>query len=420
MQPVSHPRLAPEVRHKFGKNLLGKNERVEDRYTGEITVSELRRLLRKRGLSRDDIEFNLEVLRIRDIATWRIKLEQLIETRYRCSMIMALSLAGKKIAAYAEETKQLVGTVSHALDKATLDELIRLLTEKAAKVFDYRIWAEAQTVGAVRSETYVYEEDVRRRELPDYDLIEGRFALDAIWDGEASKKRGATEQNRQLAKRRAPELDTNRKVVKARRSLGIPGGGFKDVEAAFQWSQEWSPDWSRRDDAYWQEVVWWESFTWVPYLERVMGRGYIMLDLPAMNQAVQDLVDGYDYLGRAWFRALPFYLVRGRLEPPPRIVHQPWRERQKHEEIFQLWKKHQHDFKVVVSYNYGLTDADWEEIAEQEPAARLQYIRLSAQATIEEAALKIANRKGTLRDEKEWISEDYVRKLRSRKGVAKT
>lgn len=420
-QPVTDPRLVPEVLNMIDEESVGDYWEEEDEWIlpARLSETELRELLIERRLSEDDVDFNLKVLRIRNIAFHDSDLVRLVEKEYECGIIMALSLALKEVERCLEEIGQLYGRVSHAQDKDALAELCNLLEWYAGDVYWDDLLREARRVGAAYSEPHIPYEG-RWYGGIDYELIEARFALDAIWDGEASKKHGATEQNRQLAKRRAPELDTSPKVVKARRSLRIPRGGFKDVEAAFQWSQKWSPDWSRRDDAYWQEVVWWESFTWVPYLERVMGRGYIMLDLPAMNQAVQDLVDGYDDLGRAWYRALPLYLIRGRLEPPPRILHQPWRERQKHEEIFQLWKKHQHDFKVVVSYNYGLTDADWEEIAEKEPAARLQYIRANAQATIQEAAFEIGDRKGTLRDEEEeWISEDYVRKLRSRKGVAK-
>jgi len=421
LQPSTRPRLIREVRLKLGVGIIGEDENLDLEAIEAMTERTLRRLLLSKGLSEEDMEFNLRMLHVWEIASRKIDLVSLIEERYGCGKIMALTLAVKETERCTEEVGESLEQMNHPQDEEALIELLLGLRSVRGLKYYPDLLTETRKVGALRSEPYAPRgQVVDYIEEPIYELIEARFALDAIWDGEASRKRGATEQNRQLAKRRAPELDTNPKVVKARRSLGIPRGGFKDVEGAFQWSQKWSPDWSRRDDAYWQEVVWWESFTWAPYLERVMGRGYIMLDLPAMNQAVQDLVDGYDYLGRAWYRALPFYFIRGRLEPPPRILHRARTKHGKHREILALWKKHQHDFKVVVSYNYGLTDADWEEIAEEEPAARLQYIRANAQATIQEAALKIANRNGTLRDEEEWISEANVMKVRSRMRVGKT
>lgn len=116
-----------------------------------------------------------------------------------------------------------------------MDRLIYLLHTVAGRKHYGDLLHEANRVGAVYSESYV-EYEGRLFKEPNYELIEARLALDAIWDGEKSMNRGATEQNSQLAKKRAPELDTDPKVVKARRSLGIPRGGFKDLEAAHQWS----------------------------------------------------------------------------------------------------------------------------------------------------------------------------------------
>jgi len=409
----THPRLAREVRQKISVEPVGEYWNQEDEYVVLLSDSALRELLLKRGMSTADVDFNLRVLDIRDIALLNVDLVPLIREKYRCGGIMAVTLGIEEIERYKEQTRQLARAVSHHLDKDALDRLIYLLHTVAGRKYHGDLLREANRGGAVYSESSV-EYEGRLFEEPNYELIEARFALDAIWDGEESKRQGATEQNRQLAKKRAPELHRDPKVVNARRSLGIPRGGFKDLEAALEWAGERMADYSRLDDdSYWKQVVWWESFTCDPDSETVLGRGYIMLNLPKMRDAVQCLVEEYD-LGRAWYRALPFYLVRARLEPPPRIVRQPQRNREKHEQICELWKKYRHDFKVVISYNCGLTDADWKEIAHKEPAAKSNRIPRLAKGNIERVAYEIAESKGTLRDIKECIKEAYVRKVRSR------
>jgi len=419
-QPSGDPRIVPEIRWEISTELVELVPSPGHEPVAERTDRLWPDLWRKRGMSKADKQFNLKVLRILDIAYRRLDLVALIQEKYHCSTIMATSLAPEEIEWYKEDTRQLLQKVSHPVDKEALDRLIHLLDRLAEELYAVDLLDEAEMVGAVRPLTVVHEGRVFKIEGPNDELIEARFALDAIWDGKEAMRRGTTKENRRLAKKRAPELDRDPKVVKARQEVDIPQGGFKDLQAAYQWAKPRLANWSRCDDACRQKLVWWESFTWHTHWERVIARGYIMLDLPEMNEAVKRLVDEYKDLGRAWYRALPFYLIRGRLEPPPRILQRAPTKHGKHREILALWEKHQHDFKVVVSYNYGLTDADWEEIAEKEPAARLQYIPLDAQARIEEAALKIAKRKGTLRDEEEWISEAYVRWLRRHMRVAKT
>lgn len=416
-EPDSHqstrPRLAREVRQKMTVEPVGEYWNQEDQYVVLLSDDALRESLLERGMSTADVDFNLRVLDIRDIALLNVDLVPLIREKYRCSGIMAVTLGIEEIERYKEQTRQLARAVSHHLDKDALDNLMYLLHTVAGRKYYGDLLREANKVGAVYSESCV-EYEGRLFEEPNYELIEARFALDAIWDGEESKRQGATEQNRQLAKKRAPEFHRDPNVVNARRSLGIPRGGFKDPEAALEWAGERMADYSRLDDdSYWKQLVWWESFTCDPDSETVIGRGYIMLNLPKMRDAVQCLVEKYD-LGRAWYRALPFYLLRGGLEPPPRIVHQPQRKREKHEQICELWKKYRHDFKVVISYNCGLTDADWAEIGQKEPAANLNRITVDEKARIEDEAYAIAERNGTLRDEKKWINEAYVRRLRSR------
>lgn len=392
---------------------VGEYWNQQDQYIPLLSDGALRELLLKSGTSTADLDFNLRVLDIRDIAVLNIDLVPLIREKYRCSGIMAVTLGIEEIERYKEQTRQLARSVSHDLDKDALDNLMYLLHTVAGRKYYGDLLREANKVGAVYSESCV-EYEGRLFEEPNYELIEARFALDAIWDGEAAMMRGATEQNRQLVKKWAPELDRDPKVVKARRSLGIPSDGFKDLEAAYEWAEERMADYSRLDDdSYWKQVVWWESYTCDPDSETVVGRGYIMLNLPKMRDAVQCLVEEYD-LGRVWYRALPFYLVRARLEPPPRIVHRPQRKGGKHEQICELWKKYRHDFKVVISYNCGLTHADWKEIAQKEPAAKSNRIPRLAKEHIERVAYEIAERKGTLRDIEECVNEAYVRKVRQR------
>jgi len=305
--------------------------------------------------------------------------------------------------------------MNHPQDEEALIELLLGLGSVRGLKYYPDLLTETRRVGALRSEPYAPRgQVVDYIEEPIYELIDTRFALDAIWDGEESMKRGATEKNRLLVKKLEPQLDGDAKVAKARRSLRIPPNGFKDLEAAYQWAQPRLANWSRCDDACRQKLVWWESFTWEPQWETVMGRGYIMLNTPRMHKVLKRLVDEYADLGRAWYRALPFYLVRGRLEPPPRIVHQPLRKREKHEQICELWKKYRHDFKVVLSYNCGLTDADWKEIAQKEPAATSNRIPRLARENIERVAYEIAERKGTLRDIEECLKVAHVRKVRQR------
>lgn len=414
-QPIIDPRIAPEILWEISLDLVELVQSPQPQPLAERTDRLWPDLWRKRGMSKADMRFNLDVLRILDIAYRRLDLVALIQEKYHCSTITATSLAPREIERYKQEAKQLLGSVSHAVDKEALDRLIHLLDRLAEELYAVDLLDEAEMVGAVRPLTVVHEGRVFKIEGPNDELIEARFALDAIWDGEEARKHGATEENRRLAKKRAPELDRHPKVVKARQEVDIPQGGFKELEAAYQWAKPRLANWSRCDDACRQKLVWWESFTWDAHWERVIGRGYIMLDLPEMNETVGRLVDEYQDLDRVWYRALPFYLIRGRLEPPPRILHRAPTKGGKQREILALWKKHQHDFKVVMSYNCRLTDADWEEIAEQEPAAKLNWIGEHPKARIEHAAYKIAERNETLRDEKEWISEAYLARLRQRK-----
>ena len=255
-------------------------------------------------------------------------------------------------------------------------------------------------------------------EEPDYELIEARFALDSIWDEERSLHRGTTGRNRQRVTQLSRQLDGDPNVAKTRRSLDIPPDGFKDLDAAHQWAQSEKrpPDWSCRDDVYWQQLVWWESFTWNPHWERHVARGYIMLHLPPMNEALEHLMEEHQ-LHRRWCRVLPLYLIRGRLEPPPR---ERYRRRPRglesrdleDQEIYELSERYKPCFKAVLSYRHGLGDEDWPKIERAEPAASKRWWSKKKKPLIEQEAIKIAKRKGTYDESRHWLTEDHVRTIR--------
>jgi len=412
----AHPRLAPEVRYKFGKDFLGNDDSLDPTDMAGISDRELRDLCRKRALSKADMELNLRVLRIWDIAMFNINLVRLFEEEYRCSRIMATSLAVKEIERCKEETRERLREVSHPLDKAALDKLVYVLDRAAGEEYNNHLLFEAQRVGAVRGGSLVHwwGRDLKLGGEPDYELIEAGYALDAIWDGKASKKHGTTEDNRWLAKSLRPKLDEDGKVVEARQQLDIPPSGFKDLEAAYQWarSQDRLADWSRCDDACREKLVWWESFTLPPEFETVIGRGYIMLDVPEMNEAVRRLVDKYR-LRRPWYRALPFYLIRGRLEPPKK-EHKAQPMKELHQEIYELSEKYKPCLKAVLTYICHLTDEDWSDIAAKYPAANKKRWPRDQKPGIRQEAKLIADSKGKYDETREWLTEDNVWKIRSR------
>lgn len=415
-QRIKRRVLTPQIRDTIVQESSGADSWIEEDVSlARLDTEQLRDSLSKRRLSKKDMEFNRRVLHIREIAHRHIDLERLIKERYQCGGIMALSLALKEIEQYMEETRQLYRSVSDPQDKEALAELMHILIARAAENYWGDLLELAQMVGAVRT--------VNGLEGPDDELIGARFALDAIWDEEATMRRGATGHNRRSAKELARKLDADPKVDGVRRSLGIPEGGFKELDAAHDWSQKSAPDSSRRDEAYRQELVWWESFAWPRYSARPVARGYIMLDLPAMNAALERLVSEYQ-LDPEWYRLLPLYLIRGRLEPPPRqrYRHRPMKEL--HEEIYELSKKHKPCWKAVLYFRYGLTDEDWSKIAGSYPAANNKRWSLGQKELIRQLAERIAKRKRTLDPGRVHLTneerfEQYFRQVRSRMKTEK-
>lgn len=392
MGRITRPRLIPEIRDAIRHEVEVRRWPIitSDRYFSiawEGTEA-LRDSLAERGLSKKDLEFNLRVLHIAEIAVGLTSLDGLNKEKYGCGSIMATSLGLKEVRRNAEETKQFVREASHPEDKEALEGLVYLLDRDAGQTYRDRLVGWAAKVDAVLL--------VDDRMKPNLELIEARFALDSIWDEKRSMRLGAPQYLRRRATKRSRQLDGDPNVAKTRRSLDIPPDGFKDLDAAHQWAQSEKrpPDWSCRDDAYWQELLWWESFTWDRQSQRHVARGYIMLDLPPMNEAVEQILDEHQW-HRRWYRVLPLYLIRGRLEPPPRERYKPC-------------------FKAVLSYRHDLSDKDWSEIERAEPAASKRWWSKKKKPLIEEQAIEIAKRKGTYDIRRHWLTEDHVRTIRYR------
>lgn len=423
-QPSTDPVIVPEVLNMIDEESAGDywEEEDEEILPAELSETDLRGLLLDRGLSEEVIELNVRVLHIRNFAFGRPYLLQVMEEKYQCSKIMALSIALKEVERCLEESGQLYGRVSHAQDKDALAELCRLLEWYAGDVYWEDLGREARRVGAAHPEAHTDYEG-RWYGGIDYDLIEARFALEAIWDEERSLRRGTTERNRQRARSLARDLYGDPKVEEVRKSLSISPGGFQDLDAAHEWAKERQADWSPWDAIDSQELVWWESYTWDPHRQRSFARGYIMLDLPAMNEALEQLLDEHQ-LARRWCRVLPFYLIRGRLEPPPRERYSLRPMEELHEEIYRLSQKYKPCWKAVTYFRYCLTDKVWSEISDLYPAAKKKRWCWGEKQRIAQIAARIARRKGTFDSERAYLTieerfEQYFRQVRSRMKTEK-
>lgn len=413
-QPITDPVLVPEVLRLIDEESAGDYWQDEDVSItpARLTEADLQELLVKRGLPKEDIEFNLKALRIRNIAFHDPDLVRLVEKEYECGKIMALSLALREVERCLEEIGQLYGRVSHAQDKDALAELCRLLEWYAGDVYWDDLLREAGRVGAAYSEPHTAYEG-RWYGGIDYDLIQARFALEAIWDEERSLRHGTTERNRQRARSLARDLYGDPKVEEVRKSLSISPGGFQDLDAAHEWAKERQVDWSPWDAIDSQELVWWESYTWDPHRQKSFARGYITLDLPAMNEALEQLLDEHQ-LARCWCRVLPLYLIRGRLEPPPRERYRLRPMEELHQEIYELSKRHKPCWKAILYFRHRLTDEDWSEVAGRYPAAKNTRWSYGQKEAIRQVTERIARRKGTYDTRRQWLTEAYVRKIRSR------
>jgi len=408
-QPVTDPRLVPEVLNMIDEESVGDYWEEEDEWIlpARLSETELRELLIERRLSEDDVDFNLKVLRIRNIAFHQPNLVPLKEEEYHCSRIMALSLAVKEIERYIEETRQLLRNVGDPQDKQALNDLMYLLATLAGESYREDLLHEARRVGAVRSRSYVHEGAVvNHLEEPNYELIEARFSLDGIWDREPSMFFGTREDYKQLVKALARKLDGDPKVVEVRRSLDIPPDGFKDLDAAHQWSRSGDrlPDWSRCDDAYREELVWWESYTWDPDSESPLARGYIMLHVPVMNEPLERLV-GEHKLHPSWRRVLPLYLIRGKLEPPPKVKKGQPRKKERDDLLTALVDEHGYELAQMI-YNGGLAPEDVASILERN--SRISPDKLDI------ALWKLADKRDSWLPTEKRVSYDALRKLVSR------
>jgi len=402
-QRITYPVLTAEVRYRISDELVGADEmkELEHESIWDLTDRELRELLRKRRLSKADMELNLRVLNI----TSRPNLVRLMEEKYHCSRIMAASLALKGIARYEDEIRQLLRMVSHSEDREALEILLDSLDEFDRQGYRYDLLDEARRVGVIRTERFAYKGQTVEIEEPDEGFIEARFALDAIWDGEGSMVLGSTEHNRRLVKKLSPELDRDPKPAKARRSLGIPASGFQSVDAAHQWALEWLADPLRHDDDFYRDnLIWWESYWWDPERRVITGRGYVMLHQPAMKATLDCLVREYQ-LARCWYRVLPLYLIRGRLEPPPKVKLRQPPLRDRDELLTDLVDEYGYELTQVI-YNGGLSPEDMAIITTLDSNTSPEKVYI--------ALCELADRRNSWLPQEKQVSYDGLRKIVSR------
>jgi len=399
-----HRMLIPEILGVIDDELLGENERVQYEALVSYRFEPLRSLMLDRGLSETDIEFNLRVSHICDVALLRINLVADIQRRYSCSKIEALCVALDEMKRYKEQASLLLLRASHPQDKEALRSLIYLLDKSAGQRYRGELLDEARTVNAIRTERVVAWGQVLEVEEPNEELIRRRFALDAIWDGQQSMVLGTTECNRRLVKKLVPRLDGHPEVDALRRSLGIPPGGFPDVDDACKWSRQWSPSPSAQVYPYWFDMIRWESFTWDPERQAIIARGYIALHLPGMNETLRWLVRELQ-LPRSWYDVLPLYLIRGTLEPPPRVK---WRKppmRERDELLTGLVDEHGYDLAQII-YNGRLAPEDVANILERNPRILPGdlYVELH----------ELADERNSWLPEEKRVSYDGLRKIVSR------
>jgi len=228
---------------------------------------------------------------------------------------------------------------------------------------------------------------------------------------EANMQEETTKRGRRKARRLKRELDRDRYANELRAELHIPDDGFQDEDQAACWLYDRYPP-IKKLAPYGPENSIHE------YGPREIY-GPAIMEVSVLAEATRRLAKRYEQqhevkLEPAWDFLLCFYLLRGKLDSIPRkIVGRKRPKRAKHEQICQLYDRHQHAFKVALSYNCGLTDADWAEIGQKEPAAKRSWITGEEKYRIEEEAQKIAKKnKRTLRKEEERIDEVYVRWVR--------
>jgi len=402
-QRITYPVLTAEVRYRISDELVRDDEMLELGYESiwDLTDRELRDLLRKRRLSKTNMEFNLRVLHINSPPN----LLRLMEERYHCGRIMAASLALQELERYEEETRQLLRRVSHSLDREALETVLDRLDEMDGQHYRLDLMDQARKVGAIRIKRLAYKGQTVEIDEPDEGLIEARFALDAIWDGEGSMVLGSTEHNRRLAKKLSPELDRDPKTAKARRSLGIPASGFQSVDAAHQWALQWLADPSRHDDDFYRDnLIWWESYWWDPERRVITGRGYIMLHQPAMKVTLNCLAREYQ-LARCWYQVLPLYLIRGRLEPPPRVKLRQPPLRDRDELLTDLVDQHGYEVAQII-YNGGLASEDVATITRHDPKANPESLQI--------ALYDLADRRDLWLPQEKHVTYDNLRKIVSR------
>jgi len=274
--------------------------------------------------------------------------------------------------------------------------------------------AKRQILKVLRRAHVVHDEwlELRRSGLSGGIALSYRASVSGYYQGEQDMREKTTPRARRAAKNLEIELDKDHSAIELRKELHIPNDGFHDVAQAASWLYDRRPPIKDLASLGSKDLVWTHG-DGGPYLYDPA-----ILQVSVFAEATRRLRQNHEEkyeLSRDWDVVLCFYLLRGKLDPPPRKRRPRKRpKREKHEQIYELSKKYRHAFKVALSYICGLTDADWAEIREKRPAARLDRMSQDEMLRIVEEALKIADGKGTLRPREEWIQVAYVRTARSR------
>jgi hypothetical protein len=212
------------------------------------------------------------------------------------------------------------------------------------------------------------------------------------WRNEPLMRRNTTEQGRHEAKRLQKKLDDNPEVVQLRRRLRIPDGGFRDVEEAACWVYDRWPPLRKRYDLRPGEPP--GAYTLpVPPVIRVASLG----------EAARHLRKEHELNGK-WEFMLRIYLLRGKLEPLPRL-REP-RERPKAERnayLLDLMERHSYR-RTQIIYNYGLSEEDFLGIVEAHPGA--------TDGELEVLCGELAEEKGCWRED--YVTYDNLRQIKSR------
>jgi len=235
------------------------------------------------------------------------------------------------------------------------------------------------------------------------DLLKAyRRQVVGYWRDQASMRRYTTERRRQEAKRLRSRLDRDPHVIELRRRLRVPHGGFQDVDQAAYWLYERRPH---------HELI--TPPCEPPYALIAHGPRTLLASdvnqISALVEAARRLCERYE-LDPQWDFSLHFYLLWGRVEPPPRRRKPRKRPMaQRDEYLLDLMKRHNYRHTQII-YNSGLSEEEFQRIVEAHPGA--------SNGKLEWLCYDIGADKGCLREDE--IQYDNLRKIKSRWGWSDT